>query len=181
MLYESESGDLTLVASGDTMITRRLSVFREKSFTALFDLFRQADVGFTNLEMLMHDFEHPPGLAGGTFTASDPANLAELKWGGINLVSCANNHSYDYGAGGILTNIANLKAHGIVYAGTGENLSQARAPGYLDTANGRVALLSTTSTFPSTHRHTARCHEMIVSGSYPWLSSSVRSIIVSSS
>ena len=58
MVYEAESGDLTLVASGDTMITRRLSVFREPQFVSLVELFRQADVGYTNLEMLMHEYEH---------------------------------------------------------------------------------------------------------------------------
>ena len=97
MLYESESGNLTLAASGDTMITRRLSVFREPRFLSLIEVFRNADVGYTNLEMVMHDYEHSPGLAGGTFTASEPANIKELQWAGVNLVSTANNHSYDYG------------------------------------------------------------------------------------
>ena len=80
ILYDAESGNLTLVASGDTMITRRLSVFKEPRFLSLVELFRNADVGYTNLEMLMHDFEHSPGMAGGTFTGSDPANLEELRW-----------------------------------------------------------------------------------------------------
>ena len=133
MLYEAESGDLTLTASGDTMITRRLSVFKEERFSELMDLFRDSDVGFTNLEMLMHDFEHSQGQAGGTFTGSDPANLQELEWAGINLVSCANNHSYDYGEGGVLTNLNHVKASRLVHAGTGRNLSEARGPGYLDT------------------------------------------------
>ena len=147
MLYESESGNLTLAASGDTMITRRLSVFREPRFVSLVEIFRNADVGYTNLEMVMHEFEHSPGLAGGTFTASEPANLKELQWAGINLVSTANNHSYDYGGDGALTNIGHLKAAGLVFAGTGGNLSEARAPGYLDTPAGRVALISASSTF----------------------------------
>ena len=147
MLYESESGDLTLVASGDTMITRRLSVFREPRFLSLIEIFKKADVGYTNLEMLMHDFEHSPGMAGGTFTASEPMNLKELQWAGINLVSTANNHSYDYGEGGTLANIRHLKAAGLAFAGTGGNMSEARAPGYLDTPAGRVALISASSTF----------------------------------
>ena len=148
MLYEAESGDLTVVASGDTMITRRLSVFREPSFVSLVELFRNADVGYTNLEMLFHEFEHPPGSGGGTYTASEPLNLEELKWAGINLVSTANNHSYDYGHGGVLTNLKNLRAVDLAHAGTGVNLSEARAPGYLDTPKGRVALISVSSTFP---------------------------------
>ena len=147
MLYESESGNMTFVASGDTMITRRLSVFREPRFLSLIDIFKNADVGYTNLEMLMHDFEHSPGLAGGTFTASEPANVKELQWAGINLVSTANNHSYDYGGDGALTNIRHLKEAGLAFAGTGANMSEARAPAYLDTPAGRVALISASSTF----------------------------------
>ena len=152
MIYEAESGDLTVVASGDTMITSRLSVFREPSFVSLVDLFRQADVGYTNLEMLIHEYEHPPGCAGGTYTASEPLNLKDLKWAGINLVSTANNHSYDYGEGGVLTNLKNLRAVDLAHAGTGGNLSEARAPGYLDTPKGRVALISASSTFPDAGR-----------------------------
>ena len=152
MLYDAESGDFTLVAGGDTMITRRLRVFKEDSFLGLKRLFQDADVRFTNLEMLMHEFEHSPGAAGGTFTGSDPKNLKELEWLGINLVSCANNHSYDYGEAGVLTNLAHLRDSDLVYAGTGRNLSEARAPGYLDTPQGRVALISASSTFSESGR-----------------------------
>ena len=152
MLYDAQAGNLTLVASGDTMITRRMSVFREEGFARLRKMFHEADVGFTNLEMLMHDYEHSPGMAGGTFTASDPKNLGELEWMGVNLVSTANNHSYDYGEGGVLTNLKHLRQSDLVHAGTGRNLSEARAPAYLDTANGRVALISASSTFAEAGR-----------------------------
>ncbi len=152
MLYDAQAGNLSLVAGGDTMITRRMSVFNEDGFVRLRKLFQEADVGFTNLEMLMHEFEHSPGMAGGTFTGSDPKNLRELEWMGVNLVSCANNHSYDYGEGGLLTNLEHLRHSDLVHAGTGRNLSEARAPAYLDTPNGRVALISASSTFSEAGR-----------------------------
>ena len=66
MTYEAEAGNLTIAAGGDAMITRKLSVFREKRFTELIEVFRDSDVGYVNLEMLMHEFEHSPGSAGGT-------------------------------------------------------------------------------------------------------------------
>ena len=152
MLYDAESGNLTITAGGDAMITRKLSVHEEENFLNLVDLFRAADVGYVNLEMLMHDFEHSPGSAGGTFTGSDPANLSELEWSGINLVSTANNHSHDYGEGGVLTNLQHLKDSSLVYAGTGRHLSEARSAGYLDTKNGRVALVAASSTFAESGR-----------------------------
>ena len=150
--HESGPGDFTLVVSGDAMITQALSVYEDERSSTLFDTFREADVGFTNLETVVHEYEHSPGVAGGTFTASSPKMLEELKWAGINLVSTANNHGYDYGEGGLLTNITHLKASGIAYSGTGHNLSDARSPEYLDTARGRVALIAASSTLAEAAR-----------------------------
>ena len=78
---------------------------------------------------------------------TDPKLLEDLKWLGINLVSCANNHAFDYGEDGVLANLKHLDAAGLVHAGTGKNLAEARAPGYLDTPNGRVGLIAATATF----------------------------------
>jgi poly-gamma-glutamate capsule biosynthesis protein CapA/YwtB (metallophosphatase superfamily) len=154
VIYEASNGNLTLVATGDSIINRPLSVYREPAFTDLVQLIQSADVGFTNLETLIHDYEVNPsvGSGGNTFMASHPRMLEELKWAGINLVSSANNHAYDYGEGGLLATIKNLEASGMAYAGTGRNLSEARAPRYLDTARGRVALIAVSSTFPSDAR-----------------------------
>ena len=141
-----------MVLSGDAMITRPLSVFDEPQFLALSYVFKKADVAFTNLEMLMHDYGISPGIPGGVFAASDPKNLNELEWFGVNMVALANNHSWDYSEGGILNHLANLKKTNLFYSGIGKNLSEARAPGYLDTKAGRVALISLTTTFPEAGR-----------------------------
>jgi poly-gamma-glutamate synthesis protein (capsule biosynthesis protein) len=76
-----------------------------------------------------------------------PELLDDIKWLGINMVACANNHAFDYGEGGLLATNRHLDAAGIAHAGSGANLAEARMPGYLDTRGGRVAILSTTSTF----------------------------------
>lgn len=155
MIYEAEGGDITIAATGDSIIMRSLSAYREQQFTALLDVLRQADVRFTNLETLIHEFEIPPeAIAGGTFMASHPRHLQELTWAGFNLVSCANNHAYDYGQAGVLTSIGHLEAAALAHAGTGRNLSEARGPGYLETARGRVALISAVSTFNDVARAT---------------------------
>ena len=75
----------------------------------------------------------------------EPHILDDLKWFGINMVSCSNTHSFDDGEEGIETTIGYLDAAGITHAGTGRNLREARSPGYLDTARGRVALISCTA------------------------------------
>ncbi|MDX1579791.1 MAG: CapA family protein, partial [Gemmatimonadota bacterium] len=43
--------------------------------------------------------------------------------------------------------LAAAETAGLVTAGTGEHLAEARAPGYLETPGGRVALISIASTF----------------------------------
>ena len=160
-LYEAERGELSLAATGDSLMARPISSFREERFLALLDLIRGADVAFTNLETQVHRFEpYPSAVSGGTYTAAHPELLKELEWAGFAIVSSSNNHAYDYGEGGVLTTLENLEASSLVFSGLGRNLSGARAPGYLESPVGRVALLSTTSTFPEAARAGEQRHEL---------------------
>jgi poly-gamma-glutamate synthesis protein (capsule biosynthesis protein) len=61
-------GRFTMALTGDSIITRRLSVYQEPAFLKLMDLVRGADVAFTNLEMLFHDYEpYAMNESGGTY------------------------------------------------------------------------------------------------------------------
>jgi poly-gamma-glutamate capsule biosynthesis protein CapA/YwtB (metallophosphatase superfamily) len=148
MIYQAEKGDFTIALAGDTMLTRKLIPFGEERFLALREVLRGADVVFANLEGTVHTWdEGTPGITQGTFMTTDPKLLDDLKWLGVNLVSCANNHAFDYGEEGVLANLKHLDQAGMAHAGTGRNLAEARAPAYLDTPNGRVALVAATATF----------------------------------
>ncbi|HEY3167328.1 MAG TPA: CapA family protein [Candidatus Binatia bacterium] len=148
MIYAAEKGNFTIALAGDTMLTRKLTPFKEERFMALREILRGADAAFANLEGTVHAWdEGTPGITQGTFMTTEPKLLEDLKWLGISMVSCANNHAFDYGEGGVLANIKHLDAAGLVHAGTGRNLAEARAPNYLDTPNGRVALIAATATF----------------------------------
>jgi len=146
--YEAEKGNFMLALAGDTMLTRKLIPFKEEKFLRLREILRGADAAFANLEGTVHAWdEGTPGITQGTFMTTDPKLLEDLKWLGINMVSCANNHAFDYGEDGVLANLRHLDAAALAHAGTGKNLAEARAPGYLDTPNGRVGLIATTATF----------------------------------
>jgi len=148
MLYEAERRDLTLMLTGDAMISQLLSPFRERQFQALVDHIRKADAAFTNLETAIRErHEGFPNLTQGTPMTTPPRLLEELKWMGFNLFSCANNHATDYGVAGILAMLAHLERANLAYAGIGRNLAEARAPGYLDTPSGRIALVAATGYF----------------------------------
>src|SRR5579871_1306193 len=162
MTYASDSGDFTIALGGDCMLTRRLAVYDEPAFLALAKIFRDADAGFVNLETVVrHQHEGAPNITRGTYMTTPPELLADLKWFGINLASCANNHAYDYGEAGLLATIAHLDAAGIAHAGSGRNLGEARAPGYLDTPHGRVALIAMTATFRPWNRASAQRPDLI--------------------
>jgi poly-gamma-glutamate capsule biosynthesis protein CapA/YwtB (metallophosphatase superfamily) len=142
-------GAFELALTGDAIITRRLSVYNEPAFLALIERLRAADASFTNLEMLFHDYEPAPAHeSGGTYMRAEPALLQELVWAGIDFVSLANNHTGDYGAEGMRITRRHVDAAGLVSAGAGEDLPEAREARFLDTADGRVALISVASTFP---------------------------------
>jgi len=148
MLYDSERGDFSVVLTGDSMLTRRLSVFHEENYSALVRILKSADATFTNLESTIHTWdEGSPGITQGTFMTTDPRLVEEFSWMGIKIVSCANNHAFDYGEGGILATLKHLDNTGLSHAGTGKHLAEARAPGYLDTPRGRLALISATATY----------------------------------
>jgi poly-gamma-glutamate capsule biosynthesis protein CapA/YwtB (metallophosphatase superfamily) len=148
MVYQAETGNFTIALAGDTMLTRQLTPFKEERFIALRGILRDVDAAFANLEGTVHNWnEGTPGITQGTFMTTEPKLLDDLKWFGINMVSCANNHAFDYGEGGVLANLKHLDDAGIAHAGTGRNLAEARAPAYLDTPNGRVALVAATATF----------------------------------
>ncbi|MBS7630570.1 CapA family protein [Candidatus Bathyarchaeota archaeon] len=141
---------IDIVAVGDSLITMKQSVHSEPEFLEMVDIIRRADLAFTNLEMLLHDFEgYPAAESGGTYVRAPPSMVEELKWMGFDLVSTANNHSLDYTYGGLLRTIEVLDAAGIPHAGTGLDLANARKPTYLETAKGRVALIAASSTFAS--------------------------------
>jgi poly-gamma-glutamate synthesis protein (capsule biosynthesis protein) len=148
MAYASGTGNFRVALAGDCMLTRRLSIFEEPAFLALRDIFRNSDAGFVNFESVARRAdEGNPSVTRGTYMTTPPELLPELSWFGVNMVSTANNHAYDYGEGGVLATIRHLQEAGITFAGSGHNLAEARRPGYLDTPNGRVALVATTATY----------------------------------
>jgi poly-gamma-glutamate synthesis protein (capsule biosynthesis protein) len=86
--------------------------------------------------------EGHPVFQQGTPMTTRPALLKDLKWMGFDIVSMANNHATDYGVSGVLASIGHFRQAGLAFAGIGENLAAARAPAYVDTAAGRIALVA---------------------------------------
>lgn len=136
-------GKTTFIAAGDAFITRRLPEGGYEGFAQLQECILQHDVRFLNLESTFHDYEGYPAVeSGGTWARSEPQILDDMKEYGFNLFNTANNHSGDYGPGGVLATIRNLQQRNMVFSGTGKDLGDASKPCYLETKHARIALIS---------------------------------------
>jgi poly-gamma-glutamate synthesis protein (capsule biosynthesis protein) len=128
------------------------SVHSEPEFLEMVNLIRSADIAFTNHEMLLHDYEEdvwPSAESGGTYTRAPPHIIEELMWMGYDIFSTANNHSLDYLYGGLFSTRDYLDAWEVLHSGTGKDLAEARAAAYKEYPQGRVALISASSSFAS--------------------------------
>ena len=146
-LYEAEARQLTVTAGGDAIMTSRLSPHREKGFLSLLRVIRDADVAFVNVDGVISDSPGYPSHDTGVYVLQPSFAADELKWLGFNLISCIGNHTMDYGFKGLEDTLHHLNRAGLVHAGCGENLSEARSPAYLTTARGKVAMISMCSYF----------------------------------
>jgi poly-gamma-glutamate capsule biosynthesis protein CapA/YwtB (metallophosphatase superfamily) len=145
--------NFTMALTGDSLITMKLSVHTDPPFLKMIELIRGADVAFTNLEMLLHDYEpYPSTESGGTYMRADPSMAKELVWAGFDMVARANNHTGDFGVEGARLTTRHVAAAGLAQAGFGESLREAREATFVDTDKGRVALISTASSFPDQSR-----------------------------
>ena len=150
---QSNNNIFTMALTGDAIITRKLSVYKEPPFLEMINLIRSADVAFTNFEMLLHDYEpFPMHQSGGTYMRAEPSMAKELIWAGFDIVSTANNHTGDYGPEGMRLTLKYLNDYGLVNAGAGESLEEAREAKFIETSKARVALISCASTFPEHSR-----------------------------
>jgi poly-gamma-glutamate synthesis protein (capsule biosynthesis protein) len=139
---------LTLAATGDCILTRPISSLHDARFERLVEVLRGVDCAYGNCEMVLADPDagYPMVEGSALSVVSDPTIADELSWCGFDVMGTANNHSLDYGVGGIVSTRRALDRVGIGHAGTGLSLQEAAAPAYVESAAGRVALVNCAST-----------------------------------
>ena len=140
---------MRFTAAGDMLIQRVISTEYE-GFRTVSDFIRKGDARFFNFESIIYK-EGIWGnqFNGGSFHNSDPRTLGIAKEYGFNMMSFANNHTFDWGYGGLISTLEALKGTDFVHTGVGMNLDEAAAPAYLETPTGRVALISMSSSISS--------------------------------
>jgi len=133
------TGPFTLASVGDVMVRRPASMIEDPGLQSALKIIRDADIGIGNMEGNLSDVTRFDGPLRGMMGIKDTA--ADLKKMGFRMMNRANNHDFDADREGMESTDKLLDEAGIIHAGTGKNLEDARAPVFLDTPKGRVGLV----------------------------------------
>ena len=122
---------------------RRGSDINDTFSATLLERMRNADVFMLNNEFPFSTRGTP--TEGKTFTfRANPSNIEMYAQIGVDLVSLANNHAYDYGEQALLDTFSTLEGAGIPYVGAGRNIEEAKKPVYLIANGMKIAVVSAT-------------------------------------
>ena len=104
---------------------------------------KAADIMMLNNEFTYSDRGEPLEEKQFTFRAK-PAYVSYLHDLGVDIVSLANNHTYDYGEAAFLDTLQTLKDAEMPFVGAGANLEEASAPVYFIVNDMKIAFVSAT-------------------------------------
>lgn len=147
-----ENGSSELIFVGDIMLSRYIGEMMAKRgdydfpFALIKSSLANVDLVFGNLESPISD----QGKSTGSLYPfkADPQAVNGLKNVGINLLSVANNHAFDYGRTAFEETLKNLTNAGLDYVGGGNNFSEAHQ-GILRKVNGtKIIFLAYTDLLP---------------------------------
>jgi len=139
----AQSQTLSITLTGQSMIRSDIRAHAPSAVPAIESLLK-GDVVFTNFETTIFDQRKGQKRTDGRFV-SPPEALEALKTFGFNLVSLANNHSFDLKTAGVQNELEQTSRLNLAHAGVGKTIGEAVAPGYLKTPKGTVALVAMAS------------------------------------
>ncbi len=137
-----QSAAITITLAGQSMIRSDIRATAPAAVPVIQGLLK-GDVVFTNLESAVAEKGETAREGRGFLTP--PEALDALKTFGFNLLSLSGNHAFDLNVTGIQNTIREADSRKIVHAGTGNNVAEAAAPGYLHTPKGTIALIASAS------------------------------------
>lgn len=107
------------------------------------DTMRSADIFMINNEFPYTDRGAPTPNKTYTFRCS-PEHVHYIADMGADIVSIANNHTYDYGEISLLDTLDTLEGAGMPYVGAGRNIEEAVKPTYFVVNDVKIAFVSAT-------------------------------------
>ena len=112
-------------------------------FLKIADVLQQADLVFANLESVISD----KGTKQGSIYSfrADPRTIEGLVFAGFDIVSVANNHSFDYGLEAFGDSLNRLRNAGISSLGGGFSKTEARSPVTKEAKGTKIGFLAYTN------------------------------------
>jgi poly-gamma-glutamate synthesis protein (capsule biosynthesis protein) len=141
---QNDSPSVKLVLLGQSIILNDPRGVMDAPLGSLLPMMRNADVVFTNFEGAVKGAGCVcKPMREGVFQHASPPDVFDfLRFAHVNLLSLANNHSWDLGTDGVVSTRDEALRRGMVVAGSGHNIDEALAPGVI-TVNGiRIALVA---------------------------------------
>lgn len=147
---EGESPVTTsIIATGDIMLGRGVEKALKAQqagfaypFLKVKEIFAGSDIVFGNLEHPLTRREKSLNRSSKIVLKADPDAVSGLTYAGFNLLGLANNHVMDYYGEGLMDTVEALDAAGILYAGAGKNLQEARKPAIVEKNGVKVGFLA---------------------------------------
>ena len=133
---------MTVTLTGQSMIRSDIRETAPAAVPVIQGLLK-GDVVLTNFEAAVA--EKGETVQEGRGFLAPPEALDALRTFGFNLFSTSDNHAFDLKVPGIQNTIREMDRRKMVHAGTGNNLAEASAPGYLRTPKGTIALIASAS------------------------------------
>jgi poly-gamma-glutamate capsule biosynthesis protein CapA/YwtB (metallophosphatase superfamily) len=166
---------LTLVIAGQALIKIDPRLSWDDPFGTVRPIVEEADIAFTNFEMAINGPDNQCGVPEDYITIlgkprippeDRPGNVSNphavkapvmefLSDMGFDLMSLANNHTWDLGECGVEVTRATADRYGITHAGAGSTEKEATAPAYLDVRGTRFALIASTTSHDERDRISA--------------------------
>ena len=138
----AQSPAITITLTGQSMIRSDMRATAPAAVPVIQGLL-SGDVIFTNMESAVAERGETTQEGRGFLTP--PEALDALTTFGFNLLALSGNHAFDLKATGIRNTLREADSRKIVHAGTGNNIDEAGAPGYLQTPKGTIALIASAS------------------------------------
>ena len=142
--HAQEKGTLVIHGTGDVSLDpSQIPAFRTNGYgwawSGLGGLFRRDDLTVVNLECPATDVVDPEPKP--FAFRCDPEALPAARSAGVDVVSQANNHSYDDGPAGLLDSSSNIRAAGLAPVGAGSDQADALRAASVQVNGWTIAVL----------------------------------------
>lgn len=135
-----DNNSLSILITGDFVVNKHYDV--SKLDDKIIDLFKQSDLNIVNLEAPVTS-SNVKILKTGPHLKADEGNTLEiLKALKVDVVTLANNHVLDYDEQGVSDTLFFCKKNNFQTVGAGMNLKEASKTLYLDTQEGKIAIVN---------------------------------------